>query len=73
MDKVILEFTLNGRKHTYYRRTDLYGTPLTTTNVNSAKKVKESDAKGIIAQLIKEHGKNNVTDINLIKEDETQK
>lgn len=73
MNKVILEFTLNGRKHTYYRRTDLYGTPLTTTNVNSAKKVKESDAKGIIAQLIKEHGKSNVTDINLIKEDETQK
>ena len=73
MNKVIIEFTLNGRKNTYYRRTDLYGTPLITTNVNSAKKVKESDAKGIIAQLIKEHGKNNVTDINLIKEDETQK
>jgi len=49
MGKAILEFTLNGRKHTYFRRTDLYGKPLTTTNKNSARHVKESDIKGTIA------------------------
>lgn len=70
MKKVILEFTLDGRKHTYYRRTDIYGKPLITTNVNSAKKIKESEIKGITALLIKEFGKDKITDINPIKEDE---
>ena len=69
MDKVILEFTLNGRKHTYYRRTDVYGKPITTTNVNSAKKVKENTTKDIVNALIKEYGKNNIEDVNIIKDE----
>lgn len=69
MNKVILEFTLNGRKHTYYRRTDIYGKPITTTNINSAKKIKETDAKNTIKLLIKELGKDNVKDINIIKDE----
>ena len=69
MGKAILEFTLNGRKHTYFRRTDLYGKPLTTTNRNSAKHIKESDTKNTISLLIKEYGKNNITDINVIKDE----
>jgi len=47
MDKVILEFTLNGRKKTYYRRTDINGNPLTTTNKNSAKRIKSLKLKEI--------------------------
>jgi len=69
MDKVILEFTLNGRKHTYYRRTDVYGKPITTTNVNNAKKVKENTTKDIVNALIKEYGKNNIEDVNIIKDE----
>ena len=69
MNKVILEFTLNGRKHTYYRRTDIYGKPITTTNINSAKKIKEEEAKNTIKLLIKELGKDNVKDINIIKDE----
>jgi hypothetical protein len=69
MGKAILEFTLNGRKNTYFRRTDLYGKPLTTTNKNSARHVKEPDIKGTIALLIKEYGKNNIADMNIIKDE----
>lgn len=70
MKKVIVEFTLNGRKHTYYRRTDIFGKPLTTTNINSAKWIKENDTKKIVGLILKEWGKNNVKDINIIKEGE---
>ena len=72
MNKVILEFTLNGRKHTYYRRTDIYGKPITTTNVNNAKKIKETDVKNTINLLIKEIGKDNIKDINIIKDETTK-
>lgn len=72
MNKVILEFTLNGRKHTYYRRTDIYGKPITTTNVNNAKKIKEADVKNTINLLIKEMGKDNIKDINIIKDETTK-
>ena len=69
MNKVLLEFTLNGRKHTYYRRTDIYGNPLTTTNKNSARHIKETDVKNTIVLLTKEFGKNNITDFNIIKDE----
>lgn len=72
MAKVILEFTLNGRKHTYFRRTDIYGKPLTTTNKNSAKQIKETNIKNTIALLIKEYGKSNITDVNVIKDEDKQ-
>ena len=45
MRKVILEFTLNGHKKTYYRRTNIFGEVVTTTNVVSAKRLKEEEAK----------------------------
>lgn len=70
MDKVILEFTLNGRKNTYLRRVDMYGKPLTTTNKHSAKAIKERDIPGFWKLLIKEYGKQNVKDMNVIKKDE---
>ena len=72
MNKVILEFTLNGRKHTYYRRTDIYGKPITTTNINNAKKIKEINVKNTINLLIKEMGKDNIKDINIIKDETTK-
>ena len=72
MNKVILEFTLNGRKHTYYRRTDIYGKPITTTNINNAKKIKEINVKNTIELLIKEIGKDNIKDINIIKDETTK-
>ena len=67
MDKVILEFTLDGRKHTFYRRTDIFGKPLTTINPNNAKKIKENNVKNIIKALIKEYGEDNIKDIKPIK------
>ena len=69
MNKVILEFTLNGRKHTYYRRTDIYDKPMTTSNIISAKKLKYTDDKNTVKLLIKELGKDNVKDINIIKDE----
>ena len=63
-DKVLLEFTLNGHKHTYFKRIDMYGKPVTTNNVNNARKVKKNDVKSIITFLIKEYGKSNITDFN---------
>lgn len=68
MDNIILEFTYKGRKNTYFRRIDIFGTPLTTTNINSAKKLKESKVKDIIKLLKIKLGKDNVKDINIIKD-----
>ena len=67
MDKVKLEFTFKGRKNTYFRRIDLFGNPLITTNVNSAKLIKESEVPAILKKMIKEYGKDNITDIKPIK------
>lgn len=67
MDKVILEFTFNGRKNTYLRRIDMFGKPVTTTNKNSAKLVKEKEIPQYINKLYKEFGKDNIKDINTIK------
>jgi hypothetical protein len=68
MEKVKLEFTLNGRKNTYFRRFDMYGKPLTTTNINSARYIKLTEVKGVIKTLMIEYGKNNVKDIKTINE-----
>lgn len=67
MNKVKLEFTLNNRRNTYFRRFDLYGKPLITTNVNSARTIKESDISQVIKRLMIEYGKDNVKDIKPIK------
>lgn len=69
MNKVKLSFTLNGRKNTYLRRMDIYGKPLTTTNINSARAIKENEVPQYIKRLIKEYGKDNIKDVNVIKED----
>jgi len=47
----------------------MYGKPITTTNINSAKKIKETDVKNTVKLLIKELGKDNVKDINIIKDE----
>ena len=62
-----LEFTLNGRKKTYFRRIDYSLKPLTTTNINSAKLIREEDVKPILLMLMKEYGKDNVKDVKTIK------
>lgn len=67
MKKVILEFTLSGHKHTFYRRTNIFGEVVTTTNKNSAKIIKESEIPDIVKKLILQHGKENVDDINPIE------
>lgn len=60
MQKAILEFTLNGRKNTYFRRIDTFGQPLTTTNVHSAKKVNLREVKGLIKLLVEKLGAKDV-------------
>lgn len=67
MDKVKLEFTFKGRKNTYFRRVDVFGKPLVTTNVNSAKLIKESEVPAIIKKIIMEYGKESITDVKPIK------
>ena len=62
-----LEFTLNGRKKTYFRRIDYSSKPLTTTNINSAKLIREEDVKPILLMLMKEYGKDNVKNVKTIK------
>lgn len=69
MEKGIIEFTLNGRKNTYLRRIDIYGKPISTTNKNSAKKIKINEAKKIIGLILKEWGENNVKDIKIEKDE----
>ena len=70
MNKVILEFTYKGRKHTYLRRIDTFGEPLTTTNIHSARKIKESEIKNTMKTLLVKLGKDNVKDINIIKDED---
>ena len=67
MDKVILEFTLNGRKHTYYRRKTIFGEAVTTTNRNSAKRMSESKVPEIIKLLTEQFGKENISEFGVIK------
>lgn len=67
MDKIRLEFTFKGRKNTYFRRIDVFGKPLTTTNINSAKLIKESEVPSILKLIIKEYGKESITDVKPIK------
>lgn len=67
MGKVKLEFTLKGRKNTYFRRMDVFGKPITTTNKNSARLIKEDDVPAIIKKLIIEYGKESIRDIKQIK------
>jgi hypothetical protein len=69
MKNIILEFTLNGRKHTYYRRNTYLGEALTTTNIFSAKRLNKENVLEIVEQLKKQFG-NNITDIKPIKMDE---
>lgn len=64
MNKVILEFTLNGRKHTYYRRKTIFGEAVTTTNKNSAKRMDESKVKDII-KLLKQQFKENIDEFGV--------
>lgn len=67
MEKVKLSFTLNGRKNTYLRRMDIYGKLLTTTNINSARGIKENELPLYIKKLYLEYGKENIQDIKPIK------
>jgi hypothetical protein len=69
MRKVILEFTLKGHKHTYYRRTSIFGEVVTTTNRNSARVFDESETPAIIRKLMTQYGKENVGDIKTIEND----
>lgn len=72
-DKVLLEFTLNGHKHTYFRRYSIFGNVVTTTNKNNAREVKERQVPIIIKHLLKEHGPHSVRDIRPFKKGEEGK
>lgn len=67
MNKVILEFTCKGHKHTFFKRVSIFGEAVTTNNKASARPIKEQDLPGIIKKLVTQFGKENVTDINPIK------
>jgi len=67
MNKVILEFTLGGSKHRYYRRKSIFGEAVITTNIHSAKKLTESEVPKVIELLKKQFGEK-VNDIKPIKD-----
>lgn len=67
MNEVIIEFTYKGRKHTYLRRIGIYGDVVTTTNINSAKKLKKRHVENAIKTIILKLGKDNVGHIKTIK------
>jgi len=58
--KAPLEVTLNGHKHTYFRRWDMFGMPVMTHNKKDAKPITEDEMKTVIAKLILINGKDNV-------------
>ena len=64
--KVILEFTLNGKKHTYLNRLDMFGNPLTTTNKSLAKGIKKGDLANVCKRVIGYFGKDYIKDMNVI-------
>lgn len=68
MKNTILEFTLNGRKHTYFRRIDIFNEPLVTNNIKNAKKVNESSIPKILKSLVLKYGKDNIKDFKPIKD-----
>ena len=61
----ILEFTLNGKKHTFMRRIDPFGNPVTTTNPNNAKPFPTNKLNDVLSILIKTYGNDNIRDITL--------
>ena len=67
MNKVILEFTCNGHKHTFFKRVSIFGEAVTTNNKESARPIKEQDLPSIVKKLIEQFGKDNIKDINPIK------
>lgn len=67
--RVMLEFTLDGHKHTFFKRIDVYGDPVATTNKLNARKVKQKDVKALIESLIKHYGKDKIADIKTMDED----
>jgi len=68
MKDTIIEFTLNGRKHTYYRRKTFLDEAIVTTNINNAKKLNKQDVLETI-KLLKKQFNENITDIKIIKMD----
>lgn len=64
--RVILEFTLNGHKNTYYRRTDIFGDPITTTSKTNAKEIRETEIPTILKSLIMKYGKESIKDFKSI-------
>ena len=67
MNKVILEFTCNGHKHTFFKRFSIFGEAVTTNNKDSARGVKEQDVPKVVKKLIEQFGKDNIKDVNPIK------
>jgi len=67
MNKVILEFTCKGHKHTFFKRISAFGEAVTTNNKANARPIKEQNVPNIIKKLIIQFGKDNIKDINPIK------
>ena len=65
--KILLEFTCNGHKHTFFKRLDTYDNPVVTYNKINARPIKENDLKLIVAKLQSFFGENNIKNINPIK------
>ena len=65
MNKVLLEFTLNGHKHTFFKRFSIFGEGITTNNKTNARPIKEQNVPGVIKKLILQFGKDNITDFKV--------
>ena len=68
MKNTILSFTLNGKKNTFLRRLDTFGEPIVTNIRQMARKFNKNDIPSILRKLILKYGRENIKDINPIKD-----
>ena len=73
MKDTILEFTLNGRKHTFFRRFDFNDKPITTRIKENARKISSHDIPKVLKSLITTYGKDNIKDVIPIKDSKDDK
>ena len=68
MKNTILSFTLNGKKNTFLRRLDTFGEPIVTNIRQMARKFNKNDIPSILRKLILKYGRENIKDIEPIKD-----
>lgn len=67
MKDTLLEFTLNGKPHTFFRRIDFYGEPIITRIKENARRLDAKTIPQVIKKLILKYGKDSIKDFKMKK------